>query len=182
MTMLRRIWTHVLVLTKARRNRTDFARYLVRRPQLGFGQAVYESSLLFMGKVDPDLKMLATAKAAMIINCEFCLDIGSALARHQGIGEEKLRSLVTYETSGVFTDVEKDVIAFAAGMSRSPVDLPDDLRQRLEARFSKAELAELAAEIAWENQRGRIYLALGVRDAGFADGAYCLVPEASERA
>jgi alkylhydroperoxidase family enzyme len=43
--------------------------------------------------------------------------------------------------------------------------------------LTPGQLAELAATIAWENHRARLNRALGVRAAGFSDGAFCVVPE-----
>lgn len=179
MGVLKRVWRHFRVLGRARRNRGDLLGWLARRPQLLFAQTTYESSLLMMGRVPADLKTLATAKAAMLVNCEFCLDIGAEIARTEGIPQEKLEALLTYEDSPVLTDDEKLVVAFSAAVSSSPAVVPDQLRARLEARFTRAQVAELAAEIAWENQRARLNQALGVRPAGFSDGAFCLVPEPS---
>jgi alkylhydroperoxidase family enzyme len=62
-------------------------------------------------------------------------------------------------------------------MTRTPVVVPEQLRQRLAGRFSPAQLTELAAAIAWENHRGRLNRALGVRAMGFTWGAVCAVPE-----
>jgi AhpD family alkylhydroperoxidase len=177
MRVLKRIWSHLKVLTSARRNRTDLLGALVRRPQLAAAVGFYESALLAMGRVDPELKVLATAKAAMVVNCEFCLDIGAALARHEGVSEDKLRALPTYADSPLFSDVEKLVIGYAGALSAAPALVPDDMRAELEKRFTRSQLAELTAEIAWENQRARFNQGLGVRAAGFSDGAFCLIPE-----
>jgi AhpD family alkylhydroperoxidase len=176
--MLHRIWTHVRVLFQARRNRGDLPRWLVRRPQLAVAIGVYESALLGMGRVDPELKTLATAKAALVVNCEFCLDIGAALARHEGVSEDKLRALTSYADSPVLSDLEKLVIAYSEAISRSPAQVPEEMRAELERRFSRAQLAELTGEIAWENHRARLNQGLGVRPAGFSDGAFCLIPDA----
>ncbi len=62
-------------------------------------------------------------------------------------------------------------------MSRTPVHVPDELRGRLLEHFSPAGLAELAATVAWKNNRGRLNLALGVRPAGFSEDAVCAVAE-----
>ena len=56
------------------------------------------------------------------------------------------------------------------------VDL-EDLRNQLLARYSRAQVAELAAVIAWENQRARINQALGVRPMGSAEGMVCAIPD-----
>jgi alkylhydroperoxidase family enzyme len=57
--------------------------------------------------------------------------------------------------------------------------LPAARRNRLDllGRFSRAQLAELVAAIAWENHRARVNQALGVRPSGFSDGEFCAVPE-----
>lgn len=182
MRVLKRVWGHLLVLRKARRNRGDLLGWLVRRPQLLVAQGTYETALLAMGRMPAHLKTLATAKTAMIVNCEFCLDIGAEIARVEGISEEKLQALLTYADSAVLDEDEKLVVEFAAAVSASPAVVPDDLRSRLEARFTRSQIAELAAEIAWENQRARLNQALAVRPSGFSDGSFCLLPEPAARA
>ena len=69
------------------------------------------------------------------------------------------------------------MLDLAVAMTSTPTDVTDDLRQRVLAHFSKAELMELVSIIAWENHRARLNRALGVREVGFSDGAYCAVPE-----
>lgn len=177
MGILRRLWVYARVMRKARRNRGDLLGWLVRRPQLLVAQGAYESSLLMMGRLPAELKTLAVAKAAMIVNCEYCLDIGAEIARTEGISEEKLVALLDHDGNPALTDDEQLVVAFSAAISSSPAVVSDDLRARLEARFTRSQLAELAAEVAWENQRARLNQALGVRPAGFSDGSFCLVPE-----
>jgi alkylhydroperoxidase family enzyme len=177
MTVLRRVWGHLKVLTRARRNRGDLLGWLVLRPQLMAAQGAYESSLLLAGRMPAQLKVLATAKAAMIVNCEFCLDIGSEIARVEGIPQEKLEALLTYADSPTLTNDERLVVEYAVAISTSPAEVSDDLWERINARFTRTQITELAAEIAWENQRARLNQALRVRPAGFSNGAYCLNPE-----
>jgi AhpD family alkylhydroperoxidase len=181
MGILKRIWVHLKVLRKARRNRGDLLGWLVRRPQLLVAQGTYESSLLLMGRMPSELKTLAGAKASMVVNCEYCMDIGAELARTEGISDEKLQALVSYADSPVLSADEKLVIEFAAAISASPALVSDDLRGRLEARFSRPQIAELAAEVAWENQRARLNQALAVRPSGFSEGSFCLIPEPAQR-
>lgn len=177
MGIVKRIWLYLRVLGKARRHRGDLLGWLVRRPQLLLAQGGYETSLLLMGRLPVELKTLAVAKAAMIVNCAYCLDIGAEIARAEGISEEKLTALLEYDGHPALSADEQLVVAFAAALSASPAVVPDELRTRLETRFSRAQLTELAAEIAWENQRARLNQALGVRPAGFSDGSFCLIPE-----
>ena len=179
MRMLKRIWIHIRVFGKATQNKSDLVRWLIRRPQYLFATGFVETMLLLSGRLDPELKTLATAKAAGMANCEFCMDIATALACMEGMTEEKLLALRTYKTSPVFTELEKLVIAFAEAMSATPAIVSDELRDELLTHLSKAQLAELAAEVAWENQRARLNQALGVRPAGFSEGAICVLPESA---
>ncbi|MFI6171792.1 carboxymuconolactone decarboxylase family protein [Nocardia sp. NPDC051052] len=177
MRALTRIRHYLKAVRQAKRNRSDLTGWLLRRPQLLFSTMVFESALLFTNRLDPKLKELAELKTAGLVNCEFCLDIGSALAQSAGLTEQQLADLPRYRTSDAYTDLEKLVIAFAEAMTATPaVDL-DDLRSTLLTHLSKSQLAELAATIAWENQRARLNQGLGVRPTGMAEGGMCALPE-----
>lgn len=169
--------TFVAVLPKARRNRTDLISWLIRRPQLLAATSCFEIAAISSARVPTRLKALAELKAASLVTCEFCIDIGSALAQAEGITEAQLLALPSYRTSDEFNATEKLVLDLAEAMTRTPTVVSDELRERLRREFSRAQLAELAAMIAWENNRGRLNQALGVRPSGFAEGMVCAVPE-----
>ena len=94
-----------------------------------------------------------------------------------GITERQLAELARYETSDAFDAKERLVLDLSTAMTRTPADVSDDLRERLLEQFSKAELMELVSIVAWENHRARANRALGVREAGFSDGAACALPQ-----
>ena len=94
-----------------------------------------------------------------------------------GITERQLAELGRYETSDAFDAKERLVLELATAMTRTPADVSDELRERLLGHFSKAELMELVSIVAWENHRARANRALGVREAGFSDGAACALPQ-----
>ena len=177
MGVISQVRAYLAVLPKARRNRVDLVRWLIRRPQLLGANVGYELALMSSGRVPSRLKALAELKAGTVITCEYCIDIGSALAHHEGITEAQLRALPSYRTSEHFTDTEKLVLELAEAMTRVPTQVDDELRRRLTDHLSSAQFAELASAIAWENHRGRLNQALGVRPSGFAEGLVCAVPE-----
>ena len=94
-----------------------------------------------------------------------------------GITERQLVELSEYETSDAFDDTERLVLDLAVAMTLTPAEVPEALRERLLVQYSKAQLMELVAAIAWENHRARANRALGVRAVGFSDGAFCALPE-----
>jgi alkylhydroperoxidase family enzyme len=69
------------------------------------------------------------------------------------------------------------VIDYATAMTRTPVEVPDDLFAALRAHFDAAQLVELTAAIAWENYRARFDHAFGIEAQGFSAGAFCVLPE-----
>ena len=127
-------------------------------------------------RVEGRLKVLAELKAATLTNCEYCIDLGSQVARRTGLTDEQLLALPRYQESGLFDEVEKLVLDYAVGMSRTPVEVPDELFAKLKERFDDAQIVELTHAIALENLRGRFNLALGVGAAGFSEGMVCALP------
>jgi 4-carboxymuconolactone decarboxylase len=152
-------------------------------PRLLFGYGMLEDATARLNRVPERLKLLAELKAATMTSCEYCIDIGSQIARRAGLGDEELLALPRYRESELFNELEKLVLDYAVGMSSTPVNVPDGLFAELRRRFDHAQLVELTNVIAVENMRGRFNLALGFGSAGFSEGMVCAAPEhaAAER-
>ncbi len=150
-------------------------------PLLLIGYGMMEGATARLHRVAERLKVLAELKAATLTSCEYCIDIGSQIARHAGISEEQLLALPRYRDSDLFDELEKLVIDYAVGMSATPVAVSDELFAKLRSHFDDAQLVELTNAIALENMRGRFNLALDIRSAGFRDGMVCAVPEADRQ-
>jgi alkylhydroperoxidase family enzyme len=156
----------------------DPIRVYAHHPQILAGYGALEYATLKADRVPHDLKALAATKAAALAGCEFCIDIASALAADSGVTEDKLRALPDYRDSDALDELEKLVLDLTVGMSRTPVDVPDALFDRLRERFDEPQLVELVNEIAIENYRARFNWAFGIGSQGFvAEGAYCARPE-----
>jgi alkylhydroperoxidase family enzyme len=59
------------------------------------------------------------------------------------------------------------VLELADAITASPARVSAELRQRLQNRFSTAQLIELGAAIAWENYRARTNRVFGFESEGF---------------
>jgi AhpD family alkylhydroperoxidase len=121
------------------------------------------------------LHALAELKAATMTHCEFCIDIGSQIARRWGLRDEELLALPGYRTSPYFGDLDRLVLDYAVAVSRTPVAVSDELFESLRQNLSDEQLVELTHHIALENMRGRFNHALGIGSAGFSDGMTCAV-------
>jgi len=148
-------------------------------PRLLMGYGMLEQATAAQHTVPERLKALAELKAAALVTCEFCADIGSALARQAGVSEEQLLALPRYRDSEAFDELERLVLEYAVGMSSTPASVTDELFGEMRAHFSERQLLELTNVIALENMRARFNLAFDMTPAGFSEGKVCIVPEAA---
>ncbi|MDQ6914410.1 MAG: carboxymuconolactone decarboxylase family protein [Actinomycetota bacterium] len=153
-------------------------RVFAHHPLVMVGYGAFELATERAKLVPDRLKALGEMKAAQLAGCEWCLDFGSALSRHHGITDDELRDLLDYRASARFSEVEKLVLDYAVGISRTPVDVPDELFARLREHFDDAQMVELTSVIALENYRARFNWAMGIQGEGFSEGAYCVRPSA----
>lgn len=157
----------------------ELARVLARHPRLILSWARYNRAVERAPHVPKLLAELAVLRAATLVGCEFCIDIGSEMARRSGLTEDQLRNLHDAHASDLFGDDQLLVVDLATGMSSTPGAVDDELLERVRARFGVKGTMELVHLIAWENARARMNVALGFGAAGFSTGKACALPAAS---
>ena len=146
-------------------------------PKLLQGYGRLEQAVAGLELLDKRHRALAELKAATTTRCEYCIDLGSQVARGWGLSDDELLALPNFREAACFSDVDKLVLEYAAAMSRTPVEVGDELFAALERHFDTAQLVELTHVIALENLRARFNLALGIGAAGFSEGAVCARPD-----
>lgn len=119
--------------------------------------------------VDDTTKALAVLAAAAEIGCSWCLDFGYWESSNRGVDPAKLRSINEWQTAPIYSDDERAAIGYAVAMTQTPPEVSDEMVADLRRRFSDAQLVELTAIIAQENNRSRINLAFGLTSQGFRD-------------
>lgn len=134
----------------------------------------YEMSVARWKKLDPRLSALAVMGAAATVGCAWCMDFGYWLHHNEGMDPRKLTDVPAWHDSDAYTPLERDVLAYAEGMSVTPPQVEDDLVERLRVAVGEPALVELTAVIAVENMRARTNDALGIASQGFKDR--CEVP------
>ena len=148
-------------------------------PGLLRGYGSLEQATAKQHRLDWRLQVLAELKATTLIHCEFCIDLSSQIARRSGLSDQQLLALPRYRDSDLFTDLEKLVMDYAAGMTRTPAQVPETLFAQLREYLDEGQLVELTHHIALENLRGRFNVAFGVGAAGFSEGMVCAVPDSA---
>jgi alkylhydroperoxidase family enzyme len=146
-------------------------------PSLLVGYGAFEQATGRQHHVPERLKALAELKAAALVSCEFCCDIGSSMAREAGVPEAQILALPSYRQSPEFDDLERLVLDYASAMSSTPAQVDDELFGRMRDHFDERQLVELTNVIALENMRARFNSAFDMTPAGFSDGMVCVVPD-----
>ncbi len=98
------------------------------------------------------------------------------MGRENSITEAQIANLNNYRADPNFSEVERLVLEYADGMTRTPVEVPDALFAQLREKFSEAELVELTSAIAWENYRARFDHAFGIEGENFARERFAPCP------
>jgi alkylhydroperoxidase family enzyme len=163
-----------------------------REPQTGSGIEPMEiwahqpKMMLAMGKfnqavrkgksVDERVKYLVELKGAQMIGCEFCVDLGSQICRNSGFSDDELLALARYRHSDLFTEREKLALDYTVAVMRTPVEVTDELFERMTDHFSDKQLVEITALLTLVNL-DRFNAAFEIGSAGFSEGMVCVPPD-----
>ena len=72
-----------------------------------------------------------------------------------GVSEETLAALDSYDENPLFTPAERAAIRYAEEMTRTPVEVSDELFAELRRHFDDRALVDLTSAIALENLHAR---------------------------
>jgi len=146
------------------------------QPKMMFGMGKFNQAVRKGKSVDQRLKDLLELKGAQMIGCEFCVDLGSQIARNSGLSDPELLDLARYRESRLFDEREKLALDYAVAVMRTPVEVTDVLFDRLREHFSDRQLVEITALLALVNL-DRFNAAFAIGSAGFSDGMVCVAPD-----
>jgi alkylhydroperoxidase family enzyme len=150
------------------------------QPKMMIGMGRFNRAIRRGKSVDARVKRLVELKGAQMIGCEYCVDLGSQICRNSGFSDDELLALPHYQSSDLFTDREKAALDYAVAVMRTPVEVTDEIFERVKEHFSAEQLVEITALLALVNLE-RFNAAFGIGSAGFSDGMVCLVPERPSR-
>ncbi len=128
--------------------------------------------------LSPRHRALAELKSATTVRCEYCIDLGSQIARQWGLTDEELLALSDYQNASCFSDLDKLILEYATAISRTPVEVSDRLFDALRAHFDTPQLVGLTHVITLGNLRARFNVALDIGSSGFSDNRVCALPDA----
>ena len=134
----------------------------------------YETSLARWDRLDPTLKSLAVMASAASIGCSWCMDFGFWESHERGIDPAKLRDVPRWRDIDVYTELERQVMAYAEAATATPLEVTDEMVDGLRRHLDDAQLVELTMMISVENSRSRFNSAMGLTSQGFKE--HCEIP------
>jgi AhpD family alkylhydroperoxidase len=157
----------------------DPAAAMGHNPRVLIGNARFEMGVEKWRRLDPTLKALAEMASSVSIGCSWCVDFGYWAGTNRGVDPAKLRDVPRWRESDAYTDLERQVLAFAEAATATPPEVTDEMVADLRQHLDDAALVELTMMVAVENQRSRFNSALGLTSQGFKDR--CEIPEPPAR-
>lgn len=125
---------------------------------LGHAPSVLEATLAFdqaiQSDLDPKLRELAYLKTSQVNHCGYCSHYHTAAASKVGLTEEQVRQLEAFETSSVYSDLEKLVLRFAEQWTRRG-KVEEEVVSALSQKLSPSQLIVLAATVGLANWTNR---------------------------
>lgn len=153
------------------------ARLLAWSPRTALGAGALEATTAHqIPGLSARVLRIARLTAALSANCAFCIDMNAHGHRQAGLSDAEVYALRdgTEDDRPEFSAPERLVIAYARGLSASPVAVDDALLARMAETFDERALVVLASTIASVHYWARFNQGLGVPPAGFGD--HCLLP------
>jgi len=106
------------------------------------------------GDLPAKLRELAYIKTSQLNNCSYCLHYHMGMGRRSGLTDGQLENLDRYETSGAFSDLERDVLRFAEQWTRQG-KADSGLVASLARQLTPSQLVALAATVGLANWTNR---------------------------
>ncbi len=135
----------------------------VRNPKAGVAWVRYWNSLLYDGLLPHSLKELCRIQISMAHRCGYCSTVRSKVARAEGLTEDKIAQLPSFESSGDFSEREKAALRYAALFKSGDGAIDSDaVYDELRRHFSEEEIIELGLFCAETDGAGKFVRSLSV--------------------
>lgn len=171
-------------LTPIEHPRNPLLRLIYRVMQRQFGRAITPIKVIFarlpwampsqlgiyagLGKrmpIDPALQLLLQHHTAHLNGCDFCVDIGNAMAVYQGLSREKLAATDAWRTSPLFDARERAALAYVEEATRTK-RASDETFAALRAHFDDRQIVAITWLNAVENYFNLLNGPLGIASDG----------------
>ncbi len=136
---------------------------IMTRGKLGTGWVEYWNKLLYSGVLPHKLKEMCRIKISVAHQCGYCSTVRSNVAKAEGLTEEIINDLFSYETSKHFTAKEKAALRYADLFKQGEHAIDkDEVYTDLAKHFNDEEIIELGLMCAQTDGVGKFVKSLNV--------------------
>lgn len=136
---------------------------IMSRAKLGTAWVEYWNKLLYQGVLPHKLKEMCRIKISVAHQCGYCSTVRSNVAKAEGLTEDMIADLSTYQTSKHFTPREKAALRYADLFKQGEHAIDqDEVYTDLAQHFSDEEIIELGLLCAQTDGVGKFVKSLNV--------------------
>lgn len=134
---------------------------LAHCPELALAFHRLYGTLWSEGIVDQSIKETARMRNARVTDCAFCKNVRFDGARDAGLTEDMVDLIRDGYERSALSDRQKVVLRYTDTYLTDPGGIDDDLRARMAAHFSSAEIVELTLALAMFLGMAKVLISLG---------------------
>jgi AhpD family alkylhydroperoxidase len=134
---------------------------LLQSPPVARGWLNHLTGIRHNSSLAGDLREMVIMRVAIINGAPYEAEQHAPIALKEGMTQAQLDELENWESSGLFSDKEKAVLAYTDAMTRH-VQVDDDIFVKVRSYFEPRQLVELTATVATYNMVSRFLEALQI--------------------
>jgi AhpD family alkylhydroperoxidase len=136
---------------------------IMTRAKLGIAWVEYWNKLLYQGILPHKLKEMCRIKISVAHQCGYCSTVRSTVAKTEGLTEDMINDLFSYQGSKHFTPREKAALRYAELFKQGEHAIDkDEVYQELGKHFNDEEIIELGLFCAEVDGVGKFVKSLEV--------------------
>jgi AhpD family alkylhydroperoxidase len=136
---------------------------IMTRSQVGAGWVEFWNKVLYQGLLPHKLKEMCRIRISVAHQCGYCSTVRSSVAKAEGLTEDMINDLSSFENSQHFTPREKAALRYADLFKQGEHAIDrDDVYRDLSNHFSDEEIIELGLLCAQTHGVGKFVKSLNV--------------------
>ncbi|HEX3338939.1 MAG TPA: carboxymuconolactone decarboxylase family protein [Pseudolabrys sp.] len=136
---------------------------IMTRSQVGAGWVEFWNKVLYQGLLPHKLKEMCRIRISVAHQCGYCSTVRSSVAKAEGLTEDMINDLSSFENSQHFTPREKAALRYADLFKQGEHAIDrDDVYRDLSNHFSDEEIIELGLLCAQTDGVGKFVKSLNV--------------------
>ena len=120
---------------------------------------LFYKTLMMKASLDGKLRELAYVKTFLLNGCSYCAGLHKVTGMKVGVTEQQFQEIDNYETSALFSPVERVVLRYAEELTRN-VKTSDESMKELKKYLNEAQIVELNLTIGMANLTNRFNVSL----------------------